>query len=727
MKPSMLASKYILTVFEAFFCIAPPTVHSTYYGKYLRWLFASMVMVMTPALAQGQETYIFNPDSTSYTIGEVGLLPVCDSALGLSQVKEQVFEYGSNPIYKKGCKHWLKLQVFIPDSLEGQYLIEQPYKKGITHYYTPNSLGQYVHTQSGTDSPPEERSFNFPRYTKSLIYLRGGDTSTIYIYHDYAAKKEKSKVLLYLTPFNKQIRADEATEYHILLVSVALLGLLALYNAFIFFYTKDRSYLYYALTFLAFAIHISTIQEYYLTWTAHLGYFWDYVFIGMIAIGIAMYFIFSLFYLEEKQNRLPQLKRRVTITVRVSIFFLLIFLFGQFLFSLPILIVVSYFTNACVVLSILTLLYYAIRLSQKGQQTARYYIYASLTTLPFICLYLAQGSDLTHRGYLGLIPSSTLTRMSLPMGIVAQALAFSLALGARINIMRKDITAKEAEKERLEKEQLLERNRLAEQQKEELEVTVRERTQSLQEANEELRMSEERLEQINKTKDHFFAVLAHDLRGPVASFQGISQTLQYQIKKKNEDRVKQIMDQMEKSSTHLNLLLDNLLQWAQSQLGGMTFRPKPVSLKDLAHEVQEIYSTMAQSKGVTTTLRIEHGEIMLWVDEPSTATIIRNLWGNAMKYTEQGNITLYATAQEGQAHIVISDTGKGIPSEKLPNIFDVNQEKIERGTRGEKGNGLGLALCQEFALKNHGDIRIESQAGKGTTVHLYMPIWKESI
>ncbi len=600
-------------------------------------------------------------------------------------------------------------------------ILEQFYNDVETIYYFPNSQGEYIQRKSGRILPPSERSWNYPLYNRVPVYLVGADTSTIYVYINMAIGHHDLSPRLSIKSFSQQDAKKEQDEYLWTIVAFSMIGLLALYNLTIYFYTRDKSYLLYAVAFLLFSIFITFRRATFIMWMPYPGVH-IYQLIGTTGILTGIFYMqFSLSYLGG-QDLLPKLRANIKKIVWVNTIVCTIMCIIYIVSTKTLPPIISHINNVSLMVGIMSVFVLAVKLSAKKVQTARYYLYASTVFLPFLAIFLAQGPDLVHTGFFNLIPSTPFTRASLNIGAVCQALAFSLALAARINLMRNEIANQKEEQERLEREKLLEIQKLTEQKNKELEQTVMKRTQSLQEANEELKLSEESLHQINKTKDHFFAIISHELREPVASFQGLSETLLYQIEKNNMKLVKDMVGHVDKSTNQLSALLDNLLKWAQSQLGGMTYKPQALSLRAVAQDIQQIYSTIAQSKGVKTSIDIEPSDLQVWADAPSTATVLRNLWGNAMKFTENGSISLSARAENDLVHIVVKDTGLGIDEEKLATIFDIDQAKSTKGTQGERGNGLGLVLCQEFAKQNNGKITIESEEGKGTKLHLWLPI-----
>jgi signal transduction histidine kinase len=106
-----------------------------------------------------------------------------------------------------------------------------------------------------------------------------------------------------------------------------------------------------------------------------------------------------------------------------------------------------------------------------------------------------------------------------------------------------------------------------------------------------------------------------------------------------------------------------------------------------------------------------------------TATVIRNLMTNALKFTPSGGNIILSALQNGQSlDVIVSDTGVGISDEYLPYLFRIDMAYTNPGTNGEQGTGLGLILCKELAEKNYGNISVESEIGKGTTFTFTLPI-----
>ena len=247
----------------------------------------------------------------------------------------------------------------------------------------------------------------------------------------------------------------------------------------------------------------------------------------------------------------------------------------------------------------------------------------------------------------------------------------------------------------------------------------------LGEQKEEIETQKDQLEELNRTKDKFFSIISHDLRGPVNSFKAVAVLTKLCIEEKKLEELPEVYQHFDTSIDQLSALLDTLLDWAITQQGAISYQPGKVDLEEVVKELTDLFVNMANAKQIQLVSTIKPG-LYLWVDLNSLKTILRNLVNNALKFTpEGGKITLSASAEEHNsiAKITVEDTGVGIPTEKLENIFKLSGHNRSWGTQGEKGLGLGLQLVHEFIQMNKGTVKIESQENTGTTVNLELPLY----
>ncbi|MFH6986019.1 tetratricopeptide repeat-containing sensor histidine kinase [Marinoscillum luteum] len=233
------------------------------------------------------------------------------------------------------------------------------------------------------------------------------------------------------------------------------------------------------------------------------------------------------------------------------------------------------------------------------------------------------------------------------------------------------------------------------------------------------------LEALNQTKDKFFSIISHDLRGPVSSFFGISRMIKFLVQSKETEQLLEIADDIDESVERLSTLLDNLLTWAMQQQGQFPNHPEKLHLADMAGELVNTLGTMAKGKKIDLSADVQ-SDLVLWADKNTTMTILRNLVNNALKFTpEGGQVTVSAQRDKQMVKIRVSDTGVGIPKEKMDSLFRLQDKKSTYGTSGEKGLGLGLQLVHEFIEMNGGSIEVESETGKGTTFVVSLPLFVE--
>lgn len=244
----------------------------------------------------------------------------------------------------------------------------------------------------------------------------------------------------------------------------------------------------------------------------------------------------------------------------------------------------------------------------------------------------------------------------------------------------------------------------------------------LLEQKEELMAQQEQLAELNRTKDRFFSIISHDLRGPIGAIGNFPILFKEYIELNDINELSELIVYMDSSVQKVSNLLDNLLEWALSQQGAFPYRPEKVQLNNLITEIYSIFSNMAETKGIKLVEEVKE-ELFVEADKNSLMTIIRNLLNNAIKFTPQGGvITIKAVRENDDALLTVSDTGVGMPEEKLNSLFQLSEKKSTWGTDNEKGLGIGLSLVHEFVRMNNGTIHVESKVGEGTSFFVRIPV-----
>ena len=264
-----------------------------------------------------------------------------------------------------------------------------------------------------------------------------------------------------------------------------------------------------------------------------------------------------------------------------------------------------------------------------------------------------------------------------------------------------------------------ETNNVLREQKEEL-LSQKE---ELEAQKEELQTQRDIMEEINNTKDRLFSIISHDLRTPVGVLHWGTTLIKDALESKDYDKLWNFTGNMEKSVKNVQVLLDNLLEWAITQRGQYTLHPEETDLSECIDETVAFYTELAQSKEITLTHSPPPGKSFLTIDRNSLSTIVRNLLSNALKFTGNGGfVHILTERKKDSVTISIEDSGVGIPREKLKAIFSMKTKKSSRGTGQEKGLGIGLNLVYEFVKMNNGEIEVESTVGTGTIFTVRFPL-----
>ena len=240
-------------------------------------------------------------------------------------------------------------------------------------------------------------------------------------------------------------------------------------------------------------------------------------------------------------------------------------------------------------------------------------------------------------------------------------------------------------------------------------------------AEKDIRKSEQELREANAAKDKFFSIIAHDLRNPFNSILGFSDLLLKHYESYDQEEVLTFIKMINEASRQAHNLLENLLNWSRSQTGRVQFKPAVIDVFPLVDSVFQLYEGISTEKNQELLNRVKQGTLV-YGDLNMVSTIIRNLVANAIKFTQpRGRITVSDRNRGNTVDIMVDDTGVGIPEEMVERLFRIDENVTRSGTANEEGTGLGLVLCQEFAEKNHGKIRVSSKVGKGTRFTLSLP------
>lgn len=252
-----------------------------------------------------------------------------------------------------------------------------------------------------------------------------------------------------------------------------------------------------------------------------------------------------------------------------------------------------------------------------------------------------------------------------------------------------------------------------------LENKVAERTRDLDKTIKELN-------QEIASKDKFFSIIAHDLRGPFTGVIGLVKYLNEELDSLTSDDLHTISEGILKSTQQTYDLLENLLNWARIKTGRISFEKEEVSLAKILQETSNLFKENITAKRLCLNIYIDE-DISVYADPNMVKAIFRNLISNSIKFTDdEGSINISSKNEGAYIKTIIKDTGVGISQDRINRLFQIGENISTQGTKKEKGTGLGLILCKEFIELNRGKISVKSKPGAGSEFSFTLPAFNKA-
>ncbi len=242
------------------------------------------------------------------------------------------------------------------------------------------------------------------------------------------------------------------------------------------------------------------------------------------------------------------------------------------------------------------------------------------------------------------------------------------------------------------------------------------------------------LKDLDKMKSRFFTNVSHEFRTPLTLILGPLEKLQTKFTDHDSE---QDLNMMKRNTYRLQNLINQLLSLSKIESGKMKLKAREVNIVALINGYLQSFESLARQKEIDLTFNSDEEIIKLFVDIDKIEKILFNLLSNAFKFTPKGGRIIIevhsplsaidgsqsanTTAPLHHCTILITDTGRGIPPDKLPHIFDRFYQTDDSYTKDQEGTGIGLALTQELVNLHHGNISVESEVGKGTTFSVFLP------
>jgi signal transduction histidine kinase len=251
-----------------------------------------------------------------------------------------------------------------------------------------------------------------------------------------------------------------------------------------------------------------------------------------------------------------------------------------------------------------------------------------------------------------------------------------------------------------------------------LEKRVQERTADLQRAL-------ERLSELNQLKSNFIANISHELRTPLTHLKGYLDILALGGLGEMNSQQTDVLAIMQRAEVRLERLIEDLIQFALVSRGELNIKLSPIDLAGMIHVIIGRLSGKAATGEVNLTVNLPPGLPQVRADEEKIGWVLSHLMDNALKFTpEHGRVEIEAVLESGLVTIAVTDTGIGIPQERLQEIFEPFHQLDSSATRRFGGTGLGLAMAQRIVEAHGSKIKVQSVLGRGSRFEFSLPVLK---
>ena len=242
----------------------------------------------------------------------------------------------------------------------------------------------------------------------------------------------------------------------------------------------------------------------------------------------------------------------------------------------------------------------------------------------------------------------------------------------------------------------------------------------IQEANLQLIAAKQEAETANNTKSEFLANISHDLRTPLNGILGYAQILSRD--ESIDGRTREAVSIIEKSGNHLLNLISDILDVSRIEANKLVLQPSPFMLLVFLEDITDIVTLQARQKGLQIhaefDARLPHAVVG---DAKRLRQILLNLLTNAVKFTGHGSIWFRARPQSGRLYVEVEDTGPGIPSDQLDEIFSPFRQ-LTKHIQSDEGTGLGLAIVKRLVEMMGGEVGVDSEPGRGSRFYLHVDL-----
>ncbi len=665
--------------------------------KHLLILFA---LLLLGSKANSQSPILFNQLDDDELVG--GYMHIYEDVKGTKHIEDIIA--GSDlfipnivnvPHYESTQSAiWLKADIRVETDEPVYLLFNYPLIDSIDLYVVGQKGAILQHEVDGTMLPVADRDL-YGNYLK--FKLKKG----LYTYYIRAKTTYTLQLPIKIKSF-ETIYKEDTSENLWLGIYIGISILIVFFLAFLWLLSRDRVYIYFMLHTISLAIiniHLKGVANVLFWSNAPLINLYQPSIFALTLFALA----FAIVFLETSSKH-PKLHRWLIATLWATILVFPIDIMGFHQTA-------NQLVKALILIGSTLMVIAGFAAYNRGFKPARLFIAGRIIFLASLLLNILQRVDILSYEFSIIY--------ALQVGSLINIVLLSFALADRLKILCGE---KNDEKEVIYAK-IKENEEIVRQQNALLSLKVEERAREMKKQTQILEEQKSQLEELNKTKDKIFSVIAHDLRGPLGNVSQLADMMAIDENLRNEETIELLKDASKRSFD----LLDSLLHWAKAQFGDSEYQRSKLNIKELAENTLKLYHLKATAKEIKVSNNVPNN-LLANADKNMIDTVIRNLLSNALKFTIVGGTIELGGSKDEEKGIVtfwVKDSGMGISKEKLETIFEAGKNKSVIGTDGEVGSGLGLVICKDFIEKNEGTISATSNQGRGSIFSITIPIFKD--
>jgi signal transduction histidine kinase len=238
----------------------------------------------------------------------------------------------------------------------------------------------------------------------------------------------------------------------------------------------------------------------------------------------------------------------------------------------------------------------------------------------------------------------------------------------------------------------------------------------------EIQIKGHQLEVASQHKSQFLANMSHELRTPLNAILGYTELILDSIYGDMPQQAHEVLERVQSNGKHLLGLINDVLDLSKIEAGQLTLSLDDYSIKDVVHNVFAVVEPLATEKNLALKIELPNDLPTAHGDERRLTQVLLNIVGNAIKFTDSGEVAIKAAARNGAYTLSVRDTGPGIDLGDQTKIFDEFQQADNSTTKTKGGTGLGLSIARRIVAMHGGRIWVESEVGAGSTFFLEVPI-----